>query len=197
MNAVILNGGPGNGRGEVCRAVRDAASAEFQSRGWSVRTFDLDGLTIKPCTGCFACWLKHPGICDVKDDAEEYVKAFVASDAVVWITPVTFGGASSALKKALDRTIPSILPFFIKSHGEIHHPQRYTKRRRLLAFGTLLSADPEAESIFRNLIRRNAVNFVPLATETGIVYETEPPQAQAARVADLIKAVGIGERRPQ
>jgi multimeric flavodoxin WrbA len=194
MNAVILNGGPGSDRGAACRAVRDAASADFLSRGWSVRTFDLDGLTIKPCVGCFACWLKHPGICAVKDDAEEYVKAFVASDAVVWITPITFGGASSVLKKALDRTIPSILPFFIKSHGEIHHPQRYEKRRRLLAFGTLAAADPEAEGIFRNLIQRNAINFVPLATEVGIVYEDEPPQARSARVADLIKAVGIDGR---
>ena len=195
MNAVILNGGPGNGRGEVCRAVRDAASAEFQSRGWSVRTFDLDGLTIKPCVGCFACWLKHPGICAVKDDAEEYVKAFVASDAVVWITPVTFGGASSALKKALDRTIPSILPFFIKSHGEIHHPQRYTKRRRLLAFGTLPAADSEAEGIFRNLIQRNAINFAALQTETGIVLESEAPEVLAARVGDMVKAAGIVGRR--
>jgi multimeric flavodoxin WrbA len=197
MNAVILNGGSGNGRGAACRAVRDAASAEFRSRGWSVRTFDLDGLTIKPCTGCFACWLKHPGRCAVKDDAEEYVKAFVASDAVVWISPITFGGVSSTLKKALDRTIPAILPFFIRSHGEIHHPQRYEKRRRLLVFGTLAAADPDAEGIFRNLVRRNAINFVPLATETGIVYETEAPRTQAARVAELIKAVGIDERRPQ
>jgi multimeric flavodoxin WrbA len=197
MNAVILNGGPGNDRGAVCRAVRDAASAEFLSRGWSVRTFDLEAMTIKPCVGCFACWLKHPGTCAIKDDAEEYVRAFVASDAVVWISPVTFGGVSSALKKALDRTIPSILPFFVETRGEIHHPQRYEKRRRLLAFGTLAATDPEAEEIFRNLIGRNAINFVPLATETGIVYETEAPQARAARVADLITAAGIDGRRPE
>jgi hypothetical protein len=47
----------------------------------------------------------------------------------------------------------------------------------------------------RNLIQRNAINFVPLATEVGIVYEDEPPQARSARVADLIKAVGIDGRR--
>jgi multimeric flavodoxin WrbA len=195
MNAVILNGGPGNERGAACRAVRDAASAEFRSRGWTVRTFELDGLTIKPCVGCFACWLKHPGTCAIKDDAEEYLKSFVASDAAVWITPVTFGGVSSSLKKALDRTIPSILPFFIETHGEIHHPQRYEKRRRILALGTLAGPEPEAEGIFRNLIRRNAINFAPLAIETGIVYETELPQVIAARLADLAAAAGIDGRR--
>jgi multimeric flavodoxin WrbA len=196
MNALILNGGPGSERGAACRAVRDAASAEFRSRGWSVRAFDLDDMTIKPCVGCFACWLKHPGICAVKDDAEEYVKAFVASDAAVWITPVTFGGVSSALKKALDRTIPVILPFFGKTDGEIHHPQRYEKRRRLLAFGTLAVADAEAEGIFRNLICRNALNFVPLKTEIGIVHGSDSLEALNARVAELMRAAGIDGRRP-
>jgi putative NADPH-quinone reductase len=196
MNAVILNGGPDNERGAACRAIRDAAAAEFRSSGWFVRTFELEGMTIKPCVGCFACWLKHPGTCAIRDDAEEYVKAFVASDAVVWISPVTFGGMSSALKKALDRTIPSILPFFVKTRGEIHHPQRYEKRRRLLAFGTLPAPDAEAESIFRNLIQRNAINLAALETETGFVYETGSPQALAARVGDLARAAGIDGRRP-
>ena len=195
MNAIILNGGSANGRGAACRAVRDAAAEEFRTAGWSVRIFDLDAMTINPCVGCFACWLKHPGTCAVKDDAEEYLKAYVASDAVVWVSPVTFGGASSALKKALDRTIPSILPFFIKTHGEIHHPQRYEKRRLLLAFGTLPEADSEAEGIFRDLVRRNAINFAPLSTGVGLVHESAGPEALAARVADLVREAGIDGRR--
>ncbi len=197
MNAVILNGGPRNEGGAACRTVRDAASAEFESHGWSVRTFDLDAMSIKPCVGCFACWLQHPGICAVKDDTEEYLKAYIASDAVVWISPVTFGGASSALKKALDRSIPVALPFFHKTQGEIHHPQRYEKRRLLLAFGTLPEADPEAESIFLNLVARNAINLVPLRTEAGVVLESGGSEALAGRVRDLMNAAGINGRRTE
>ena len=27
-------------------------------------------IAINPCRGCFACWLKHPGTCAVKDEQE-------------------------------------------------------------------------------------------------------------------------------
>ncbi len=191
MNAIILNGGPENGRGTASRKIRDAARREFQSLGWTVKVFDLDGLTIKPCRGCFACWLKHPGTCAIQDDAEEYLRTFIASDAAVWITPVTFGGYSSALKKALDRTIPTILPFFIKTHGEIHHPQRYEKRRKLLALGTLPAADAEAERTFSDLVYRNAINMTPLKTDVCVIPESASDTEMTARVKDVIRTAGI------
>jgi multimeric flavodoxin WrbA len=191
MNAIILNGGRGNGRGAACQKIKDATVKEFQSRGWAVRAFDLDAMSIKPCLGCFACWLKHPGTCAIQDDAAGYLRAFIASDAAVWITPVTFGGYSSALKKALDRTIPTILPFFIKTRGEIHHPQRYEKRRKLLAFGTLPETDAKAERIFSNLVQRNAINMNPLKTDACVVYENAGDAEVAARVKELIRAAEI------
>jgi len=191
MNAIILNGGPANGRGSASRKIRDTAVKEFQSLGWAVRVFDLDGLTIKPCRGCFACWLKHPGTCAIQDDGEEYLRTFIASDAAVWITPVTFGGYSSSLKKALDRTIPTILPFFIRAHGEIHHPQRYERRRKLLALGTLRDRDAEAERVFRGLVQRNAINMNPLKTNVCVMSEHADDAEVTARVKDLIRTAGI------
>jgi multimeric flavodoxin WrbA len=192
MNAIILNGGPANGRGAASRKIRDAAAREFESLGWAVKVFNLDGMTIKPCRGCFACWLKHPGTCAIQDDEEDYVRALVASDATVWITPVTFGGYSSALKKALDRSIPVLLPFFVKVHGEIHHPQRYEKRRKILAVGTLPAADAEAERIFRELVQRNAANMNPLTTDACVVDELADDAQVTARVKDIIRTAGIG-----
>jgi multimeric flavodoxin WrbA len=171
MNAIILNGGPADELGAACRKVRDAAAAAYLDRGWTVTSFDLDSLTIKPCRGCFACWLKHPGECAIKDDQEDYLKSYVASDAAVWITPVTFGGYSSALKKALDRTIPSILPFFTKRNGEIHHPGRYERRRRYVVFGILPHPDAEAEGIFRDLVARNALNMDALEARTAVLED--------------------------
>jgi multimeric flavodoxin WrbA len=192
MNAIILNGGPANGRGAASRKIRDAAAREFESLGWAVKVFNLDGMTIKPCRGCFACWLKHPGTCAIQDDEEDYVRALVAGDATVWITPVTFGGYSSALKKALDRSIPVLLPFFVKVHGEIHHPQRYEKRRKILAVGTLPAADAEAERIFRELVQRNAANMNPLTTDACVVDELADDAQVTARVKDIIRTAGIG-----
>ena len=191
MNAIILNGGGASGRGAASRKIRDAAVREFQSLSWNVRVFDLDDMTIKPCRGCFGCWLKHPGTCAIRDDEDAYLRALVASDATVWITPVTFGGYSSTLKKALDRSIPIILPFFIKTHGEIHHPQRYEKRRKLLAVGTLPNEDSRAEQIFRGLVQRNAINMSPLRTDICVMSEQTDDTELTARVKDFIRTAGI------
>ena len=56
MNMLILNGGPADGRGAFHRRISELAKNEGRSRGFAVTAFDLDGLDIKPCRGCFACW---------------------------------------------------------------------------------------------------------------------------------------------
>lgn len=189
MNVLILNGGPGDGRGAVCREIAGAVAGESRARGWTVAAFDLDGLAIKPCRGCFACWLKDPGICAIKDDQEAVLKAMVASDLQIWITPVMFGGYGPALKRALDRSIPTILPFFIRLNGEVHHPQRYERRRRFLAVGTLPAPDAEAERIFHHLVRRNALNLGSVAAESLVLYDGEGKAGISGRLTELLGAI--------
>jgi multimeric flavodoxin WrbA len=171
MNILILNGGPSNGRGAVHTRIRKAIENESASRGWNVTAFDLAGLDIKPCRGCFACWLKHPGICAIRDDQERVLRAMAASDVEVWTTPVTFGGYSSELKKALDRFIPNLLPFFVRVHGEVHHPHRYERARKLLVLGTLPAPDPDSEKVFRMVIERNALNLHATNTQVAVLPE--------------------------
>lgn len=188
MNILILDGGPRDGRGETCRNVAAAVASEARARGHALTAFDLDGHDIKPCLGCFACWLKHPGTCAIKDGQEDILKAMAASDVQVWITPVTFGGYSSALKKALDRSIPNILPYFTMRRGEVHHPHRYPRRRSLLAVGTLASTDPEAERIFHHLFGRNALNLDSVRTESRVVVDGAGGSEIAGRAAELLDA---------
>ena len=188
MNILILNGGPLSGRGASCRKIAEAVVNQSQARGWNVTVYDLDGLAIKPCRGCFACWLKHPGTCAIMDDEEPILRSIVASDVQIWISPVTFGGYSPALKKALDRSIPNVLPFFTKRHGEVHHPHRYDKRRSYLAFGTLPSPDPEAERIFHNLVRRNALNLDSVMMESRVFCDSAVEAMVAGQVGELLQA---------
>lgn len=182
MNVLILDGGPRDGRGVPCRKLAATVAGEARAKGHTVTTFELDGLDIKPCQGCFACWLKHPGTCVHKDDQEPVLRAMAASDVQVWITPITFGGYSSALKKALDRFIPNILPFFELREGEVHHPIRYPRRRGLIVLGTRPTADPEAERTFRELVLRNALNLDSVRTEAIVIHDDE-----AAGSADRLR----------
>ncbi len=170
MNVLILDGGPRDGRGAACRKIVAAAAEEARGRGHAVTAFAPDGMAIKPCQGCFACWVKHPGTCAIKDEEEPILRAFAAADILVWITPVTFGGYGPALKKALDRVLPYLLPYFITRQGESHHPPRYERRRALIVLGTLPAADPEAERIFHHLVGRNALNLASVRTESLVVH---------------------------
>ena len=81
------------------------------------------------------------------------------SDGVVLLTPVTFGGYSSLLKRSLDRSIPMISPFFTTINGETHHRRRYDRHPRLAMLGVTADDNPEEEQVFRTLAKRNAINF--------------------------------------
>jgi multimeric flavodoxin WrbA len=178
MNVLILDGGPRDGRGASCRALAAMAAGEARTNGHAVAAFELDGLDIKPCQGCFACWVKHPGICAIKDDQRDVLAAMAAADLEVWITPITFGGYAPALKRSLDRFIPNALPFFELREGEIHHPLRYPRRRGLIVLGTRPDADSEAERTFEDLVRRNALNLAAVLSEAIIVHDGETEEVE-------------------
>lgn len=188
MRVLILNGSPSDGRGATSRSIADETERKARAKGLSVSRFDLASLNIKPCRGCFACWVKHPGTCAIKDDEEPILRAMAASDILFWITPIVFGGYGPTLKKALDRSISFALPLFIKVRGEIHHPQRYEKRRSFLAFGTLPSAEAESERIFHNLVRRNGINLHSVRTESRVLYEGADGAGMAGMVEELLTA---------
>jgi len=155
--AIILNGG-----GAAAPYVDLAARAEAWSRGRGLAAtlFDLTAMEIKPCLGCFGCWLKTPGRCIIKGDMDEIVARLAATDMQILITPVSFGGYGFHLKKALDRCIPILLPFFEWINNEMHHPLRYEYgKRRFAVVGVLPEPDIENERIFHQLVRRNAINM--------------------------------------
>jgi multimeric flavodoxin WrbA len=144
-------------------------------------------LAIAPCAGCFGCWTRTPGECVIKDDAREVVGSYVGSDLVVYVTPVTFGGFSSQLKKLLDRIILSVLdPRFTVVGGEVHHRLRYRRYPKTVGFGTLPSSDPEAERLFARLVARNGINAHQQFDAEILAGVTDPVSARrsAERLLD-------------
>lgn len=157
MNAIILNGAGRND--QAAERIHSVLVDELVEAAWKVTSLSLETLRIAPCLGCFECWTKSPGVCRMDDDGRKIAKSVIRSDVTVLFTPVTFGGYSAELKKALDRLICLITPFFIKINGEVHHRQRYKHYPRLLGIGILDQPDPESERIFETLVHRNALNL--------------------------------------
>jgi multimeric flavodoxin WrbA len=156
MKALILDGSR-NGENDFVD-VESAFKLELKRVDWQIETIELRKLNISPCTGCFGCWIKTPGICVINDDAIDVTRKIVQSDLLVLLTPVIFGGYSSELKKALDRSIGIMLPYFTKIQGKIHHKKRYKIYPRLIAIGMLPDSDPDQKRIFKTLFARNVIN---------------------------------------
>jgi hypothetical protein len=155
MRATVLNGARDETLDRICAAIEDLLAGD----DWRVDAFTLRDLDIAPCVGCFGCWVRTPGVCIIDDAAREIAQAFIQSDLVVFFTPVTFGGYSAQLKKALDRNICLISPFFEWVDGEIHHRARYARYPYLLGVGVLPEPDTEDAALFATLIERNAINM--------------------------------------
>jgi len=152
---------------------------ELQACGWAVDAFALRELTIAPCSGCFGCWTKTPGRCGTDDASQTLARLFVHCNLLALLTPITFGGYSSELKKALDRMVCVSLPFFRKVKGEVHHQLRYDQQPRLLALGLLDQPDEESERVFQALVARNALNFGSPEHVAGTLLKDQAEEAMA------------------
>ncbi|MFZ5910358.1 MAG: NAD(P)H-dependent oxidoreductase [Chloroflexota bacterium] len=192
MKAVMLDGSTETDvTGERVRA---ALLTQLQAQGWQVEHLLLREKKIGNCAGDFFCWVRSPGVCNIDDDNREIAAAIVHSDLLVYLTPVTFGGYSSALKKAVDHQVQNILPFFAQVNGETHHAKRYKNYPNCLTIGWLEAPNPQAEAVFKHLAWRNALNMYAKSAVSGVVLANQTDGEVSASVQGWLKGVHNGTR---
>lgn len=189
MKATILNGALAED-GFVDNVAQILAES-LATRGGQVQTWTLREEKVAYCLGCFECWTKSPGICRIDDAGRTIAASIIAGDLVVYLTPVTFGGYSSALKKAVDRSICLVSPFFTQIDGEVHHQPRYRRYPALLGVGVLPAPQPVQEQIFRTLVARNALNLYAQTQRAAIVYRSQT----AAEIASTLRSALAGTEK--
>ena len=84
----------------------------------------LSQKNIRGCQGCFACWVKTPGKCILKDDMPELLDKVNQADVLIFATPLYDFGMSGQMKVFTDRLIPLLEPFFREKSGKIVPPIR-------------------------------------------------------------------------
>jgi hypothetical protein len=192
MHATLLNGAlPGDDFVDGAGALLQET---LRSRGWTTTSWTLRDEKIGYCLGCFECWTKTPGLCRIDDAGREIARSAVQSDLAIFLTPITFGGYSSELKKAVDRIICLISPFFRRIDGEVHHRARYDRYPALTGIGVLPEPHPAQEQIFQALVGRNAINLHAPAHRSAILYRDRGPAAVEAVVRDALNG---SERRAE
>lgn len=189
MKAVILNGARKDDR--AIDAVNEIATQELRRIGYDVQPFILRDAKIAYCQGDFECWVKTPGVCKADDDSRTIARAIINSDVAIYLTPITFGGYSSELKRALDKMICLIAPFFTRINGEVHHQKRYNRYPRLVGIGTLAEHDPVSERIFTTLVSRNAINMHAPAHVARVIASDANADAMRSNIRAAFAGAGV------
>lgn len=189
MKALILNGS--NKDDQTSETAQQIIIEELHGMKWEVKTLILRDMKIAPCMGCFGCWVETPGRCVIDDMGRDIAMSFIQSDLTILLTPVTFGGYSSELKKGLDRSIGLIMPFFTKIGGEVHHKPRYKKYPSLMGIGVLSKKDEESERIFKTLVQRNAINFHAPAYAAGTILRESGEDDIRSSIGSLFVSIGV------
>lgn len=99
MKIVILMGSP-NINGSTKLMVNSFMRGAIESRH-EVFCYDVAKMNIHPCIGCIACDWNGP--CSQKDDMLKLKKEILASDMLVFATPLYYYGFSAQLKMVIDR----------------------------------------------------------------------------------------------
>ena len=189
MHTIILNGM--TPEDPLTEPLCDELFAALEARAWPAENLALAEMNIKPCLGCFKCWIDRPGECFLEGEHRDVARKVVQSDLAVLLTPITFGGYSYHLKKVMDHLIPNIAPFFKPAHGETHHWKRYPAFPRLLALGIEKQADPEAETVFRSLVERNQRNMSPPVWAAGILTADQSSAARRETIAGWLAQMEV------
>lgn len=183
MRVLLLDGALGDD--PAIETAVQALTDTFTRRGGAVDVHPLRRIPVAWCQGCFECWTHTPGTCKIDDAGRALSDAWVAADIVVLVTPVTFGSYSSECKKVLDRTLGTLLPFFRRIDGEVHHWPRYEHPAKLGVFAVFDRPDPEMERTVRTLAERNALNVAAPQLAVEVVSRWASLDAIAMAAAPL------------
>ena len=99
MRITILMGSP-NSEGSTAMLVEQFIKGAEES-GHTCEMIDVCHANIHPCTGCVRCGYEGP--CVQKDDVETIRGKLLASEMVVFSTPLYYYGMSAQLKTVVDR----------------------------------------------------------------------------------------------
>jgi hypothetical protein len=171
------------------RTLEAVVRAELEHNGeTAIQTFELASIPLAYCQGEFDCWLKTPGVCRAHDAEQDIVRAIHDADRLVLIDEVTYGGHSYTVKRAQDRMICLLSPFFEKRASLTHHGSRYDRAPNLYALGWMPRKDAAEAQTWCELADGNAINMLA-PTVGAVVVDDDHRDGWAAEVCAMLTSV--------
>jgi NAD(P)H-dependent FMN reductase len=132
-------------------------------------------------------------LCNIDDDNRRIARSVTGCDLLIYLTPITFGGYSSLLKRMVDHLTQNNLPFFTMISGEIHHPHRYDHVPKLLVIGWTDKPEPEETAIFHHLVRRNAINMHFPTTVSRVINTNQRDEDLTVLLKSSLEDIEMGK----
>lgn len=161
MKVTLLNGNPAasdDGFDDYLASL----GRQLGAAGHTVTALTLRELEARYCTGCWACWVRTPGLCLYDDASREVCRDVIQSDFVLFASPVIMGYLSATLKKFMDKLIPLVHPYITIANAEAHHRARYDQADYTvggLLLGKTPGTDEEDIDIIRSIHERTMLNL--------------------------------------
>ena len=129
MNLLVINGSPKGGSSNSYQLTEAfLAGMEQTFQNIQIRKLLISQMDIRPCRGCFSCWMRTPGQCTIQDDMQQVIQDLLWADITIWSFPLYYFSVPGALKNLIDRQLPMLLPFMEEREGQAgngNHPFRY------------------------------------------------------------------------
>lgn len=159
---------------------------ELADLGHSVERVYLNNKTIGGCLGCGKCKESPADIgCVQKDDASGIMEKMIASDAVLFSSPVYFWGFTAQIKRLIDRGYALVTNY----HQPGHTSLMQGKRIGLLVTGGD-AYEENAEGLFDAFDR--IAGFL-LAQKTGELYVDQCSSPSELPESVREKALGLAQ----
>jgi multimeric flavodoxin WrbA len=197
MKITAFNGSPRAERGNT-HVMVEAFLAGAREAGAETENVFLAKKEIAPCIACYACWMKTPGTCAQRDDMDELLDKVIASDVVVFATPVYVDNVTGIMKDFMDRLIAIGDPHWERDeNGECRHSMRNPKPAKIAVISNCGFPQQSHFQVIRLYYRRVARNIhadliAEIYRDGGALLTTSTPELLplVARYKKLVERAG-------
>ncbi|MDY6800531.1 MAG: NAD(P)H-dependent oxidoreductase [Bacteroidota bacterium] len=97
-----------------------------------VVTYYLNQYSIKPCIGCFSCWINKPGECiyQFEDNFNQLAENLSDADIIVYAFPIYADNIPGVLKNYFDRSVSRAYPYMIEGINGVRHPRKHIHKNQ-------------------------------------------------------------------
>ena len=133
MKVLALNGSPRMKSSSTYYIMKPFLEG-METAGAKTEIIHIRSLKLKPCLGCYSCWVRTPGVCIQDDNMTGALKKFNNADMVIFGTPLYHFTMTGIMKDFIDRILPRLEPWLIphpRVAGLTGHPERFHKPEKV------------------------------------------------------------------